>query len=204
MGIGQDVLAQIVAGNIHLDDLAAALGRPKGAVVNAVQQLKKRGLIIIDTPGAYVATQAGLDWVNSGAVISSGKNGTRLHRHSRGLRQRAWWVIRRQRTVSLPDLLSTLAEGSEKDAAGNLSRYLRLLARAGFLQALEKRTPGHGATSNGYLRYRLARDNGRQAPVVRLSRGEVYDPNTDEAFPLAPIEANDTGGGASVPGGGLE
>lgn len=101
---------------------------------------------------------------------------TALRRRSFGLRSRAWWVMRRRGAFTLAELLATVAEGHEKDAASNLGRYLRALAAAGILKA-EGRTVPDKPTSNGCLRYRLVRDLGRDAPVWRASRREIYDPN---------------------------
>ncbi len=95
-----------------------------------------------------------------------------------GLRQRAWWVMRRHRVFTLPDLLATVAEGMERDAEGNLGRWLRALVQAGILR-VEGRARPTSPTSNGCLRYRLVVDGGRAAPVWRASTGEVYDPNTE-------------------------
>jgi len=100
-----------------------------------------------------------------------------------GLRQRAWWVMRRHGVFTLPELLATVADGGEKDAASNLGHYLRALAKAGILST-EGRAAPEKPTSNGCLRYRLAVDCGRKAPVWRASRGEVYDPNAQIAYPM--------------------
>lgn len=94
-----------------------------------------------------------------------------------GLRQRAWWVMRRHGVFTLPDLLATVASGDERDAKSNLGRYVRALASAGILKA-EGRLPPEKRNSNGVLRYRLVADLGREAPVWRLRRHEVYDPNS--------------------------
>lgn len=103
---------------------------------------------------------------------------------TRGLRQRAWWVICRRKTVTVPELLNTLAEGTERAAENNLNKYLRALARAGILRQEEKRAPGAALTSNGYCRYTLIIYNGRRAPVWRNSRRAVYDPNTGVEYPI--------------------
>jgi len=109
----------------------------------------------------------------------------RLRVSTRGLRERAWWVMRRRGVFTLPELLATLADGCERDAVSNLGKYVRALSRAGILRAEARRAPGGAATSNGFLRYRMAVDNGRAAPVWRAAKGEVYDPNTGDVFPLA-------------------
>lgn len=109
---------------------------------------------------------------------------TRTRKQSRGLRERAWWVMRRRGLFTLMELLEAVADGTQKDATGNLGKYLRALTGAGILTVEPKRQPGHSLTSNGYLRYRLALDLGIKPPLWRASRNEVYDPNGDKTYPL--------------------
>lgn len=106
-----------------------------------------------------------------------------------GLRQRAWWVLRARSTVTLPQILASIADGSEKTAASNLRRYFRALERAGIVERHAQREPGRGMGSNGHVRYRLVRNSGRLAPVHRVSENAVFDPNTGEVFSLK--EADD-------------
>lgn len=105
-----------------------------------------------------------------------------------GLRQRAWWVLRARGTVTLPMVLAAIADGTEKAASSNIGRYLRALERAGFVARASQRERGQALTSNGHVRYRLVRNNGRLAPVHRQSTGEVFDPNTGEVFGLGAEE----------------
>ena len=100
-----------------------------------------------------------------------------------GLRQRAWWVMRRHGVFTLPELLATLASGAERDAESNLGRYVRALAKAGILKIEGRATP-EKMTSNGCIRYRLAVDNGRKAPVWRNRAGVVYDPNDGAVYQM--------------------
>lgn len=102
---------------------------------------------------------------------------------TRGLRQRAWWVMRRHGVFTLPELLATLATGTERDAENNLGKYVRALARAGILKA-EGRAAPERVTSNGCLRYRLVVNNGRLAPVWRARANQVYDPNDGAVYDL--------------------
>lgn len=103
---------------------------------------------------------------------------------AQGLRQRAWWVMRRKKIFTLAELLATLATGSEKAAGSNLGKYLKALCLAGFIVGARQKTPGEALTSNGHLRYRLLIDNGRAAPLWRASRHEVFDPNSGAVHPL--------------------
>jgi len=101
-----------------------------------------------------------------------------------GLRQRAWWVMRKRITFTARELLATLANGTEKDAPGNLGKYLRALEKAGIIKREAVREPAASLTSNGCLRYRLAINDGRRAPVWRVNANTVYDPNSDTVYPL--------------------
>lgn len=185
----QSVLIEIVRGTTQLTPLAAAVGANKREVVLAVHRLKQRGLVVSAGLGQYAATEAGRAFLTAGREVKGGQDTPRPRTRTRGLRQRAWWVMRARRVVSLPELLSTLADGSERDAGANLAKYVRVLARAGYLAELPQRMAGQSPQSNGYKRYRLARDNGRLAPVLRQRQGAVYDPNTGELFHLAGGEA---------------
>lgn len=101
-----------------------------------------------------------------------------------GLRARAWWVMRERASFTLNGLLSVVARGSEADAASNLGKYVRALTRAGVLAVAGRAQPAR-PTSNGEIRYRLAKNLGAQAPVWRASRGEVYDPNSGAVYAIA-------------------
>lgn len=184
----QAVLIEIVRGTMELHAIAAAVGGRSKDVVMAVQRLKRRGLVVSERPGEYAATAAGRTFLDEGRQVQGGQDSPRPRTKTRGLRQRAWWVLRARGVTSLPDLLSTLSDGSERDASSNLSKYLRALERTGFIVALEQRRPGHAPTSNGHKRYRLVRNNGRLAPVVRQTQGVVYDPNTGEAYAVGEMD----------------
>ena len=106
-----------------------------------------------------------------------------------GLRQRAWWVMRRRICFTLPELLSTLADGTERDAASNLGKYLRALDKAGIIKREAGRQAGTALPSPGSLRYRLIIDAGRKAPVWRAKSETVYDPNSDIVYDIS--EARD-------------
>lgn len=101
-----------------------------------------------------------------------------------GLRQRAWWIIRNRKESTLPQLLSTLADGNEKDASSNLGKYLRALERAGIIKRAAKRVAGDKLTSNGHIRYLLQIDCGSSAPVHRISQNAVYAPDTQAIYPM--------------------
>ena len=184
MATAQSVLIEIVRGNAHLAAIAETLGKSRKSVGMAVACLKRRGLVGATLPGIYQPTDAGREFLASGKTVASGQDSPRPRQKTRGLRQRAWWVLRARGVATVPDLLSTLSDGTERNAAKNLSRYLGALAATGFVEEIG-RSPGTARTSNGHKRYRLARNNGRLAPVVRQHTGEVFDPNTGECFAQA-------------------
>lgn len=97
-----------------------------------------------------------------------------------GLRERAWWLMRQLPRFTLDELLLTLADGSERDAYGNLRKYVKRLERSGVLARLHRRAAGAAITSNGRVIWRLARDLGRIAPVWRGAQGALWDPNAGE------------------------
>jgi hypothetical protein len=106
-----------------------------------------------------------------------------------GLRERAWWLMRQKKQFTRDDLLTTLADGSYKDAPSNLQKYITALERVGVLVRLKRRTPGTTLTSNGHVIWRVAHDLGRAAPVWRVKQQELLDPNSGMIlFPL-PKEA---------------
>ena len=104
-----------------------------------------------------------------------------------GLRQRAWWVMRRRIIFTLPELLLTLADGKERDATSNLGKYLRALGKAGIIKREADRQSGIALTSNGHIRYQLIINSGRKAPVWRAKSGTVFDPNSGIVYPLQEV-----------------
>lgn len=168
-------------------DLATALGREPRLIAQVATNLKRRGLIETPVVGYYCITAAGREWIASGKTIASGQGKKRV-RTAGGLRERAWWLMRQTRRFTIADLLDTLADGSERDAHGNLSKYVRALERAGIVQRMRRRVPGLALTSPGAILWWLKRDLGRQAPVWRMHKAEIYDPNQCVAIPLQALQ----------------
>lgn len=99
-----------------------------------------------------------------------------------GLRAKAWWVLRKNRAMTLDELRLTICTGQEGNAETNLRRWLNQLVDAGLMS--RERVADGKLTSNGSYRYALLKDIGPKAPVVRASVGEVFDPNSGESSPL--------------------
>lgn len=108
-----------------------------------------------------------------------------------GLRQRAWWVMRKRISFTLAELLATLADGTERDAVSNLGKYVRALEKAGIVRREAKRQAGSALTSPGMLRYQLVVNTGRKAPVWRAKNNTVYDPNSKTVHPMYSLEVCD-------------
>lgn len=173
--LAQAVLQALAGGCSGIPALMEATGLAAFQVSNAAQTLRRRGFVEIQGPGAYRVTDAGHSWLLGGRCVASGQGG-RVHKRARGLRARAWWLMRELRKFTLGDLLTTLAEGAERDARGNLGRYLAALEEAGVVTRMRRRVPcahGHGGEVIWYLR----QDLGRIAPVARAAAREVFDPN---------------------------
>jgi len=164
-------------------DLAEKLGRAPKVIAHIATNLKRRGLIESPQPGRYQMTQTGRDWLADGKTIASGQGKKRV-RTAGGLRERAWWLMRQTRRFTIADLLDTLADGSERDARSNLTKYVRALERAGIVQRMRRKVPGFSATSPGAVLWMLKLDLGRKAPVWRMRKGEIYDTNQCVAIPF--------------------
>jgi predicted transcriptional regulator len=183
--LAQPLLEHIAAqpGGVGLTaELAAAMGRKPNLVTTAALILKRRGLITAPVRGRYHITEAGRAWLASGRIIASGQ-GRRRYERTGGLRERAWWLMREMRKFTVADLLTTLADGSERDAAGNLGKYLTELARVGVVVRMKRRVPGVAVQSNGHVLWWLKHDLGRIAPVWRQRHGVVFDPNSGAVLP---------------------
>lgn len=100
-----------------------------------------------------------------------------------GLRAKAWWVLRKNKSITLAELMLTVCDGSEKSPRVNLSRWLNGLMTAGLL--VRAREDDGKPSSNGSYRYTLTRDIGPKAPVVRAKEGVVFDPNKGETIAIS-------------------
>jgi hypothetical protein len=109
----------------------------------------------------------------------AGKRGMKRQR-SYGLRSRAWWIIRKNKTVTLADLLMVLNDGSRKHADRNLGQYLTFLTRVGVLS--RERLDDGKPTSNGVYQYRLVNDLGAKNPIMR--KDGVFDANSKTLLPF--------------------
>lgn len=116
-------------------------------------------------------------------------------RSTGGLRARAWWVLRKNRSMTVLDIQNTVCDGSEKSAESNLRRWLIKLVAAGVLKATV--VDDGKLTSNGSNLYDVILDVGPVAPIVR-NDGSVFDPNSGAVIRLHPA------GNAIIEGGDHE
>ena len=91
-----------------------------------------------------------------------------------GLRSKAWWVLRKNKSITLSEIMLTVCTGKEKNAETNLRSWLSRLVEVGLLS--REREQDGKLTSNGTYRYQLLNDIGVESPVVR--KQGVYDPNS--------------------------
>jgi hypothetical protein len=108
-------------------------------------------------------------------------------RRSGGLRARAWWVLRKNRAMTLLEIQATLCDGTEKNSATNLRVYLKKLVEVGILD--RTRIDDGKPTSNGSHLYTVINNIGPCAPVARSGSALVYDPNSGETLDVCVSQA---------------
>ncbi len=139
--------------------------------------------------GCFQLTESGEHCIDQGMVLNSGPFGSlkiaRRADQRETLRLRAWKAMRMDinGTFTVDDIALTAAREGDKNPIDNLQKYFRVLHKAGYLFLSPKRAAGTKPTSPGFKRYRLIRDTGEHAPVVRKKGTEVFDHNLREVFP---------------------
>lgn len=163
-------------------------------VGNSTSKLQHNGFIKVVDKGCFRITQAGITALDQKTNLRSGPKGeTSVKIHKDSLRVRVWRAIRIRSSFSVPDLLPIVTKGGEKDAQSNIYKYVKALEEAGYLIRMSKRMRGTAMTSNGFARWRLdlEKNTGPQAPVWRMSKGSLFDPNTGEEIILMPVKSED-------------
>ena len=92
-----------------------------------------------------------------------------LRTKTKGLRAKAWWVLRKNRVTTIDDLMLTICSGEEKRPRTNLREWLNALVASGLLKR-------HLKEKSHLTSYELLSDIGHKSPVVR--KEGVYDPNS--------------------------
>ena len=167
--------------------LVELTGQDAKSVEMSCLKLRKHGFLVRTARDCHKLTAAGRAAVAQGAKVRSGPQGPRTGRVVQlgSLRARAWAAMRIKRRFSIADLVMLCAEGGERDIESNLQRYLKALARAGYVRQLQTRERGTALTSNGFVRWLLIQDTGSLPPIWRPKRDTVHDPNTEQDVKLA-------------------
>ncbi|MDO8931357.1 MAG: hypothetical protein Q7U97_03095 [Rhodocyclaceae bacterium] len=182
-----------IVGKAALDEciteahLTKATGLTATQVENSCDRLRRHGFLKRTSKGCHQLTPAGREAHEQGLSMRSGPKGPQQYgqRHrDPGMRQRAWNVLRMGKKVTYDDIVMRIVEGEERDAYGNVRKYVRALAQAGYCRPMPQREQPLNEMSNGCIRWMLVSDTGPQAPVVRVSRNVIYDPNLDAEIAL--------------------
>jgi hypothetical protein len=167
--------------------MAELTGMKPIQVERSAFKLRQHGFMTRVGQGCHQLTPAGRAAYEAGIKLTSGPTGPQASgqrkRHP-GLRQRVWNVLRLGRKVSVEDILLLVVQGGEKDPTSNVGKYLRALARAGYVRRMPIRETPSNLTSNGAIRWWLISDTGALAPVWRTSRDVIHDPNLDQDIPM--------------------
>jgi len=170
--------------------MAELTGFGEKAVADSCLLLRKRGLLVKTDRGCHKLTAAGRAANEEGVKLHSGPNGKHNGRYVRrnSLRERAWRAIRIKVKFAIDDLAMLAAEGGERDIKSNLGKYLRALARAGYVRQLPVRELPLSLSGPGCVRYVLLRDTGPKPPVWRLDSKEIWDQNLEQTFPMGEMQ----------------
>lgn len=161
-------------------------------IENSAANLRRHGFITRTDQGCHRLTPAGQLAVATDQRLRSGPKGPQQsgqRRRDPGLRQRVWNALCMGKKFTIADIQMIVVDGDERDAYSNVRKYVRALARAGYVQSLPLREPPLNGQSNGCVRWWLVKDTGQLAPVWRVSRDTLYDPNLEEEIALAEEEA---------------
>lgn len=176
--IGKHGLAECIT-EARLSELT---GLDKRQVDNACHKLRRHGFITRVGAGCHRLTDAGKEAITHTTQLRSGPKGpeTGHRRRSPGMRQRIWNALRTGKKMTIDDIILLVADGDEADPRSNVGKYVRGLAKAGYVIAMPVREAPLSLTSNGAIRWWLVTDTGPAAPVLRVSRQCIYDPNLEK------------------------
>ncbi|MBF0096265.1 MAG: hypothetical protein HQM04_06635 [Magnetococcales bacterium] len=192
--VADEVLQALSMGWMQRADIAAKLPQwTDKQIGGGLYTLKNREMVVL----------VGGKWALTAEGVIAQKNHTTFRPGSAGkvrqvrkpekwtFRQDVWAEFRRRRgKATIPDILSIL-DGDKKEA-DNIKSYFLILERAGILTRLNHRRSGDALTSPGYVIWILVDDTGPKAPICRMGKKEVYDPNTGKSHPFQ----SKNGGGA--------
>lgn len=101
---------------------------------------------------------------------------SQTRRSGQDVRQRVWTAMRIFKIFTAVQIQATADVHRY-----NLYKYLKALQRSGYLIA---HRPKRNGFPGGHAVWRLARDSGPSAPIVRREGNGVYDPNHDTVYPF--------------------
>lgn len=179
----QTVLEALLAGDTTPGQIAARTGFERKGIRNAMCRLRAAGLAENEGHAKYRITNDGISFLADGGEVRRHGPQERRTRTTRGIRARAWWLMRQMGRWTMHDLLTTVSDGSLKGARTSLCRYMTALEAVGVLRRGKRGVAVPGSDKPLTL-WILADDLGRRAPVLRAERGELYDPNADKTYPL--------------------
>jgi hypothetical protein len=168
-------------------DMAKVTGLTAKQVADAANNLRRHGFITRSARGCHALTPAGRTALEEGAKLRSGPKGPQASGHRRrapGHRARVWTALRTGKKLTVDDILMRIVDGNERDPRSNVLKYVKALARAGYVQAMPQRERPLNPTSNGCRRWLLITDTGPEAPIHRVTRDTLYDPNLEREIAL--------------------
>ncbi len=176
---------------LNLNDLAEKTTLNHREASQATCRLIRRHFMVRGEKGCYRITVLGKNAVKDGTVSKSGPQSGLTQskprqRKKETLRDRLWRAMRVMyasgNKFTIPDLISLAGKGDERNPEDNTRKYIRALVQGGFVSEMPLKERGDSITSNGFKRFRVVKDTGRLAPVLRQAKEETYDPNTEESF----------------------
>lgn len=173
------------AATLHI---AQDLAVPEKRVSKAASSLIDRRYLRRVRIGIYEITPTGVAALATGQVITSGPIDASANALARpvtnGFRDRLWQSMRMRGSFTIHDLVCDAVDG-EADAVTDAGRYIRYLKAAGYIRDLPGRVPGTKPGSNGFKRFRLAKNTGPRAPLHRSKLGVLHDFNTGKDVPCS-------------------
>jgi len=172
--------------------LVELTGLTSKQVESTAMTLRRNGLIEKTGQGCHKLTSTGKEALKAGCRLRSGPKGSwntgTRRKLENTLRDRVWRAINIRRKFSVPEITTLVVDGTERgDPTSNIQKYVRALARAGYLVELPRREPCISPTSPGFKRWWMqdGKHTGPIAPVVRNNFTIVYDPNTEQTHDIS-------------------
>lgn len=186
---GKQVLSYLAAHPdlcVTLDELAAAVDRPRKKITGVISRLITDRYVVRRDRGCYEVTAAGRKADAAGYKCGPQRPLTAGCRKPRPdtLQQRAWKVLRLRRRATVPEIVALAARPDEPNATNALHAYFSRLERAGYVVRLARRAPGTAPTSPGFVIWLLLKDSGPHAPTHNSVTRVIHDRNTDERIKI--------------------